>query len=114
MRSTVRTSSAACAIRPSLAITSSMTQNVAPIPLLWIAPLSIYLLSFILSFESDKIYQRWLFLPLGLVALALAQSGKVEMLNLPSHRRHAEPQGPDRRRWPGGAATLAFAASSRH
>ena len=37
--------------------------NVAPIPLLWVIPLAIYLLTFILAFESDKIYQRWLFVP---------------------------------------------------
>jgi hypothetical protein len=61
----------ACASALLLAVTSSMTQNIAPIPLLWIGPLSIYLLSFILSFESDKVYQRWLFLPMGLVALAV-------------------------------------------
>ena len=36
-------------------------------------------------------HDTFVFDDLGLVALALAQSGKVEMLNLPSHRRHAEP-----------------------
>ena len=46
-----------------------MSQNVAPIPLLWVAPLAIYLLTFILCFESDRIYRRWLFLPLLVVAL---------------------------------------------
>ncbi len=66
---------AACASTLLLSTTSHLTQNVAPIPLLWIAPLSIYLLSFILSFESDRIYQRWLFLPLGLVALGLYTRG---------------------------------------
>ncbi|MEI9812419.1 MAG: fused MFS/spermidine synthase [Acidobacteriota bacterium] len=65
----------ACASALLLATTSNLTQNVAPIPLLWIAPLSLYLLSFILSFESDKIYQRWLFLPMGLVALAIFTVG---------------------------------------
>ena len=34
-----------------------------PIPLLWVIPLALYLLSFILCFESDKIYQRWMFVP---------------------------------------------------
>jgi SAM-dependent methyltransferase len=72
---------AACASALLLAITSNLTQNVAPIPLLWIAPLSIYLLSFILSFESDKIYQRWLFLPLGLVALAILTVGMQQYEN---------------------------------
>src|SRR5258706_15289493 len=69
---------AACASALLLATTSHLTQNVAPIPLLWIAPLSIYLLSFILSFESDKIYQRWLFLPLGLVSLGAFTYGMTE------------------------------------
>lgn len=72
---------AACASTLLLATTSHLTQNVAPIPLLWIAPLSIYLLTFILSFESDKIYQRWLFLPLGLVALGAFTYGMSEYEN---------------------------------
>ena len=54
----------ACASVLLLAVTSHLTQNVAPIPLLWVAPLSLYLLSFILCFESDRLYPRWLFLPL--------------------------------------------------
>lgn len=70
---------AACASALLLGTTTHLTQNVAPIPLLWIVPLSLYLLSFILSFESDRIYQRWIFLPLlvgalGLYTWALAQS----------------------------------------
>ena len=48
---------AACASALLLAVTSHLTQNVAPIPLLWVAPLSLYLLSFILCFESDRLYQ---------------------------------------------------------
>jgi spermidine synthase len=62
---------AACASTLLLAATSHLTQNVAPIPLLWIAPLSLYLLSFILSFESDRIYNRIVFLPLLAGSLAL-------------------------------------------
>jgi len=62
---------AACASILLLAVTSHLTQNIAPIPLLWIAPLSLYLLSFILSFESDRIYNRALFLPLLVGALYL-------------------------------------------
>jgi spermidine synthase len=65
----------ACASALLLATTSHLTQNVAPIPLLWVAPLSLYLLSFILCFESDKIYQRWLFLPFGGASLALYSYG---------------------------------------
>ena len=62
---------AACASVMLLAVTSHLTQNVAPIPLLWVAPLSLYLLSFILCFESDRLYPRWLFLPLLAVALGV-------------------------------------------
>ena len=62
---------AACASTLLLAATSHLTQNVAPIPLLWVAPLSLYLLSFILSFESDRIYNRIIFLPLLVGSLAL-------------------------------------------
>src|SRR5206468_3967539 len=32
---------------------------------------------FILSFESDKIYQQWIFLPLGMVALAIFTKGMM-------------------------------------
>ncbi len=54
---------AACASTLLVAVTNHLSANVAPIPLLWVVPLALYLLSFILSFESDKIYQRWLFVP---------------------------------------------------
>ena len=62
---------AACASILLLAVSSHLTQNIAPIPLLWIAPLSLYQLSFILSFESDRIYNRAIFLPLLIAALYL-------------------------------------------
>jgi hypothetical protein len=54
---------AACASVLLVSITNHLSQNVAPIPLLWVIPLALYLFSFILCFESDKIYQRWLFVP---------------------------------------------------
>ncbi len=52
-----------------LAVTNHLTQDVAAIPFLWILPLSVYLLSFILCFESGRFYRRGLFVPL--LALAL-------------------------------------------
>ncbi len=55
---------AACASVLLVSITNHLSQNVAPIPLLWVIPLALYLFSFILCFESDKIYQRWVFVPL--------------------------------------------------
>ncbi len=54
---------AACASTLLISVTNHLSQNVAPIPLLWVVPLAIYLATFILSFESDSIYQRWIFLP---------------------------------------------------
>jgi hypothetical protein len=66
---------AACASILLLAVSSHLTQNIAPIPLLWVAPLSLYLLSFILCFESDRIYNRAIFLPLLVVSLYLLTRG---------------------------------------
>ncbi|HIF00155.1 MAG TPA: hypothetical protein EYQ63_24915 [Fuerstia sp.] len=41
-----------------LAITNAVCQDVAVIPFLWVIPLSLYLLSFILCFDSDRWYRR--------------------------------------------------------
>ena len=41
-----------------LATTNIVTQDIAVSPFLWIAPLSIYLLTFVLAFESDRWYLR--------------------------------------------------------
>lgn len=42
-----------------IATTNAMTQNIPPMPFLWILPLCIYLLSFIISFHSARWYVRW-------------------------------------------------------
>ena len=47
-----------------LSMTRHLTQDIAPIPLLWVLPLSIYLLSFILCFDAPRYYVRKVFLPL--------------------------------------------------
>jgi SAM-dependent methyltransferase len=60
---------AACPSILLLAITNHLTQNIAPVPFLWIVPLVLYLLSFILCFEQRSLYRRALFLPLAAVAL---------------------------------------------
>lgn len=60
---------AACASALLLAVTNHLTQNIAAIPFLWVLPLSLYLLSFILCFDSDRWYHRWTFIRLGAVAL---------------------------------------------
>jgi len=61
---------AACASVLLLAFTSHMTLNVAAIPFLWVLPLALYLLSFVLCFEASGWYRRWLFLPLAGAGLA--------------------------------------------
>jgi hypothetical protein len=61
---------AACASVLLVSVTNHMSENVAPLPLLWVLPLALYLLSFIFAFESDRIYRRWLFIPLLAPALA--------------------------------------------
>jgi hypothetical protein len=63
------TSLSACASALLLAITNHLSQNVAPIPFLWVLPLGVYLLSFILCFEREKVYHRGVFLPLLVIAL---------------------------------------------
>ncbi len=41
-----------------IAVTTKITQEVAPVPFLWLIPLSLYLLSFIITFANDKNYNR--------------------------------------------------------
>ena len=52
-----------------LAVTNHLTQNVASIPLLWLAPLTIYLLTFILAFEGRNWYRPRIAWPFVLVWL---------------------------------------------
>ncbi|MEZ0394951.1 MAG: fused MFS/spermidine synthase [Anaerolineales bacterium] len=54
-----------------LAVTSHITQEVAVIPFLWVLPLTIYLLTFILAFSGEGWYARQWFLVLMFVATLL-------------------------------------------
>jgi MFS family permease len=70
-----------------LAVSNHICQNIASIPLLWIAPLSIYLLSFILCFDSTRWYRREIFLAmlaaaLGVMAWTLADQDLTHQLQL--------------------------------
>jgi hypothetical protein len=60
---------AACGSMLLLSITNHLTQNVTPVPLLWVLPLSLYLLSFTLVFSRRNFYSRWLFIRLLAVFL---------------------------------------------
>ena len=64
----------ACASVLLLAVTAYLCQDVASMPLLWIAPMVVYLLTFILSFDSDRWYRRWFWLPLAALASLWATS----------------------------------------
>jgi hypothetical protein len=50
-------------------VTNYMTQNVTPVPLLWVMPLALYLLSFTLAFSRRRFYVRWLFIRLLAVSM---------------------------------------------
>jgi hypothetical protein len=66
---------AACGSMLLLTITDHLTQNVAPVPLLWVLPLALYLLSFTLVFSRRGLYNQWLFI--RLLAVFLGAMGYV-------------------------------------
>jgi SAM-dependent methyltransferase len=45
-----------------LAVSNHLTQNISSIPLLWVIPLAVYLLTFILCFEGRRWYHRDIYL----------------------------------------------------
>jgi SAM-dependent methyltransferase len=45
-----------------LAVSNHLTQNISSIPLLWVVPLAVYLLTFILCFEGGRWYRRDIYL----------------------------------------------------
>ena len=53
-----------------LATTNLMCQEIASVPFLWILPLALYLISFIICFEKPGWYHRGVFLPLLLFGVA--------------------------------------------
>jgi spermidine synthase len=59
---------AACGALLLSAVTSHLSQNIAAIPLLWIVPLTVYLLTFVIAFNG-KLYHGWLIVRLTPIAL---------------------------------------------
>jgi len=55
---------AACASALLMATTNQLCQEVISLPLLWVVPLALYLLSFILCFDHPRWYRREIFHPL--------------------------------------------------
>jgi spermidine synthase len=64
-----------------LAVTNHVTQNIASVPFLWVLPLSIYLLTFILTFDHPRWYQRGLFIA-ALALLVPAMAWLIPSLDL--------------------------------
>ncbi len=64
-----------------LAVTNNLTQNIASIPFLWVVPLSLYLISFILCFDHPRWYHRGVFLTLaaGLLPAMAWYSDSLEL-----------------------------------
>jgi hypothetical protein len=68
-----------------LATTNLLSERIAATPFLWVAPLSIYLVTFILTFDSDRWYNRFAFtIASGVVAMfaCLALLGDTTSLSL--------------------------------
>jgi SAM-dependent methyltransferase len=63
----------ACSSVFLLATTNHLTEDVAPVPLLWVLPLALYLLTFTMAFAHRSLYSRWLMV--RLVAVTLASLG---------------------------------------
>jgi len=63
---------AACGALLFLATTNQICQNIAVVPLLWILPLSLYLLSLVICFDKGKWYSRAIFHPALALVLVLA------------------------------------------
>ncbi len=61
----------ACASAYLLAATNKICQDIAVIPFLWVVPLAIYLISFIISFDNPRWYSRRVFGILYVGGLAL-------------------------------------------
>lgn len=64
-----------------LAVTNHVTQNIASVPFLWVVPLSLYLLTFILCFDHPRWYLRWLFFGAALL-LVPAMASQIASLEL--------------------------------
>ena len=64
-----------------LAVTNHVTQNIASVPFMWVVPLSLYLITFILCFDHPRWYVRPLFYALLLV-LVPVMAWKIPSLEL--------------------------------
>jgi SAM-dependent methyltransferase len=66
----------ACASVLLLAVTNKMCQDIAVVPFLWVLPLALYLLTFIICFDSPRWYSRFYYT----IALVAAVAGVCQAL----------------------------------
>ena len=71
-----------------LATTNQICQDIAVAPFMWVLPLALYLISFILCFDHSRWYQRWLWIPAGVLSIAitiflLLQDFNFQRFNMP-------------------------------
>ena len=60
-----------CSTALMMATSGFMTTQVAPLPLLWVAPLAVYLFSFVVAFSRFQWYRSWIGIPTVLAATAM-------------------------------------------
>ena len=78
---------ATCSSVMLLSTTNLLCQNIAVIPLLWVVPLSLYLLSFIITFDSNRWYRRAVFIPLYALGLGVGMKAIFEGANFVAIRQ---------------------------
>ena len=64
-----------------LAVTAKITQNIAPVPFLWVVPLVLYLLSFIVAFASERMYSPKAGFQLFMVATIALLASELKFMN---------------------------------
>ena len=72
----------ACGVILLMAVTNKLCLDVASVPFLWVLPLGLYLVSFILTFGPQRLYRRSVYLSIGVAALLLQLAGKSPLIAL--------------------------------
>jgi hypothetical protein len=78
---------AACGSMLLLSVTNHIDQNIAAVPLLWVLPLAVYLLTFVLGFGSARFYRRAIWLrilafALGMLGYAIYTIDAIEAIQI--------------------------------
>jgi hypothetical protein len=68
----------ACGSAGMLAITNQMCQDVSVVPFMWVLPLGLYLITFIICFDRETWYHRMIWIPLAVFGIGAL----VVLLNL--------------------------------